>query len=278
MNNTKKLAILDLMNLAHRTYHFFKDMDSGMVHGARLFMSDVINKIKPTHFLVVTDAPGDTFRHEIFSEYKANRGPKEPDFLTQLTDLHKMFACMGIHLIECKGYEADDLVGSAVESFKNDADILILSGDKDFMQLLTYPNVTLGWTDKEPIGQEGVWAKLGIDPRQMIDYLSLMGDSSDNIPGVKGVGPKKASQLLKEFVSLDSIYSNLNSIKGKALKENLIKSKDKAYLSKSLVEIYRNIDLGLSFDDLKIDNTCLRTPSVIDLYSRLGLKTGISKL
>lgn len=274
-----KLAILDLMNLAHRTYHFFKEMEgNGMVHGARLFMSDVINKIKPTHLLVVTDAPGDTFRHEIFSDYKANRGPKEPGFIDQLSGLYKMFDCMGINIVECKGYEADDLVGSAVESFKDKGEIVILSGDKDFMQLLIYPNVTLGWTDKAPIGRTGVQEKLNVDPGQVIDYLSLRGDSSDNIPGVKGVGPKKASQLLKQYGTLDNIYHNLHLIKGKALKENLIKSQDNAYLSRALVGIYRNIDLGLSFDELKVDSSCLKTPSVIDLYSNLGLKTGTSVL
>jgi DNA polymerase-1 len=276
-----KIALLDLMNLAHRAYWSYKDMKSpegkpsGVVHGARIFMTDVFNKINPTHFIVITDAPGDTFRHEIFPDYKGTRKDKEEDFKVQLTDLYKMFTLMGIHVIECPGYEADDVIGSAVEAFKDKGEVLILSGDKDFIQLLTHPNVSLGWTDKEFIKSEGVPAKLGIQAEQMVDYLSLTGDSSDNVPGVKGVGPKRASALLSQFGSLENIYTNLAAIKSNSVLNNLAKSKDNAYLSKSLVEIQKNIQLGLTLEQIRVNKACLSAPNVLALYSSLGLRTGI---
>jgi len=268
------------MNLAHKCYWVHKELmnskgrHTGMVFGARNFMVDVFQLIKPTHFLAVTDAPGPTFRHDMYPEYKAGRKPKDPEFLEQIPDYYDMFKRMGIHLIECKGFEADDVIGSAVRFFQDDAEVGILSSDKDFMQLLDHPNVSLGWTDKPFVGAEGVNLKLGIEANQMIDYLSLMGDAADNVPGVKGVGAKKASALLNEFGTLDGVYQNITNIKGNALPANLIKGKDNAYLSKSLVDIKTHINLGLSIDQLKVSELCLKTPEVVELYKALEFRSG----
>ena len=149
-----------------------------------------------------------------------------------------------------------------------------MSGDKDFIQLLGHPNVTLGWTDKTPYGVEGVQTKLGIHPDQMIDYLSIVGDTADNIPGVKGVGPKKASALLAEYQTLDGVYENIPNIKGKALPANLTKAKDSAYFSKTLVEIRKDIQLGLTLDQLAVSESCLTAPAVVELYRALEFRTG----
>lgn len=276
-----KLMILDVMNLAHKCYWVHKSLMNshgrytGVIYGARNFMNEVMYSLKPTHFLAITDAEGPTFRHEMYPEYKANRTAKDIEFTQQIPDYYEMFRRMGINIIECQGFEADDVIGSAVKTFQDQAEVTILSGDKDFMQLLGHPNVKLGWTDTPAIGVDGVQAKFGIHPSQMIDYLSIVGDTADNVPGVKGVGPKKASALLSEFQTLDGVYANIPNIKGKALPANLAKAKDNAYLSKSLVAIRTDIQLGLTLDQLAVSPACLSTPEVVELYKHLEFRTGI---
>ena len=269
------------MNLAHKCYWVHKELKnsagrySGVVYGARTFMNEVMHTMNPTHFLVITDASGPTFRHEIYNQYKANRSPKDPEFLQQIPDYYDMFRRMGINVIECPGYEADDLIGSAVEIFKEQAEVYILSSDKDFMQLLGHPNVRMTWTDSPVIGVPEVEAKLGIHPSQMIDYLSMVGDSADNIPGVKGIGPKGASTLLKSFRTLDGIYANLRNVKGKATLKKLETNKAEAYMAQKLVEIRRDIGIGLTLDQLTVNTNCLLTPEVNELYKALEFRTGI---
>jgi len=276
-----RLFILDMMNLAHKCYWVHKQLansqglHTGVMYGARNFMNEVFDNMEPTHFLAITDAEGPTFRHEMYDGYKANRTAKDYEFTMQIPYYYDMFNRMGIKTIALAGFEADDLIGSAVDFYKDQIDTFILSGDKDMNQLLGHERVKQCWTDVNPYGVPEVIIKLGIHPNQMVDYLALTGDSADNVPGVKGVGPKGAAKLLQEYKTLDGIYANIENIKAKALKKNLQENKENAILSKKLVAIRRDIGMPYTLDDLKVDRSCLSTPAVIELYKKLEFRTGI---
>ena len=172
-------------------------------------------------FIVVFDSKGKTFRNDIYPDYKANR-PEMPDELrVQIQPIHDIIKAMGIPLIKLDGYEADDIIGTlAKQAEKKGEDVLISTGDKDFAQLVSKHITLINTMTNKIMDTDGVKEKFGISAEQIIDYLTLMGDSSDNIPGVPKVGPKTAVKWLTEYNSLDCVIENAKNIKGK-VGENL---------------------------------------------------------
>lgn len=251
----KSVYIIDALALAHRAYWTFKDLKTsegrltGVVYGASRFIEHIVDTYHPECLLVATDAPGDTFRHEIYMDYKANRKPKDESFIDQLPDFYTMFEKMGVPVMSMDGYEADDIIGSIVTQ-RDDVNFTIVSGDKDFMQLIS-PNVSLlrplGHPDFELLTEESVIAKLGIRPDQVVDYLAICGDAADNIPGVKGIGPKGAEKLLKSYGDIEGIYFNLHQVVGKNY-ERLHKSVDNAKMSKKLAQIKLDLELEIDYE------------------------------
>ena len=194
-----------------------------------------------------------SFRKELYEEYKANRQEMPEELALQIPYIKKLTEFMGIPSISKENYEADDLIGSLTRfGLENHLEVFIVSGDKDFAQLVG-EKVTLYDTMKnKKYGVDEVMKKWGVHPNQFIDYLAITGDSSDNIPGVKGIGEKGAQRLLEQFHSLDGIYENIDLIKAPSQKKKLTESREKAYLSQKLVKIVNDLDLVNTLDDMTL--------------------------
>ena len=227
-------------------------LPTNALYGFTSMVIRLLREEKPEYMAFCFDRPDQSFRSEMYEDYKANRGEMPDDLEPQIPYIHKVTELLGIKGLDKKGYEADDLIGTfakqaEAEGFK----VVIVSGDKDFAQLIS-DNVTMFDTMKNKrFNPAGVMEKWGIRPDQMIDYLSMVGDSSDNIPGVRGVGPKGAVKLLGEYETLDGVYKNIDSIKG-AAHTKLVDGKEDAYLAKDLVTIVTDVKLKVGLEDLKV--------------------------
>ncbi|WP_413729167.1 DNA polymerase I [Sodalis sp. RH22] len=257
------LILVDGSSYLYRAYHAFPPLTNsageptGAMYGVLNMLKSLLTQYKPSHVAVVFDAKGKTFRDELFEHYKAHRPSMPDDLRSQIEPLHSMVKAMGLPLLAVSGVEADDVIGTlALEAARTGREVLISTGDKDMAQLVS-PTITLINTMSNTIlGPEEVREKFGVPPELIIDYLALMGDSSDNIPGVPGVGEKTAQALLQGLGSLDNIYSDLASVGGlpfrgaKTLAPKLEQNKELAYLSYQLATIKTDVPLDLPFDKL----------------------------
>ncbi|WP_406539395.1 DNA polymerase I [Fibrobacter sp.] len=247
----KTLLLLDSFALAFRMFYAYsqnplvnsKGEDVSMMHGYWGAVLRILAKHKPTHFAIARDvAHTKTFRHELYPDYKANRGPMPEEMAAQMPLLCESMEASGIPLLSEPGYEADDVMASAAEAAVNAGfdHVVIISKDKDMSQIVT-DKIHLFHLEKGAdgidFGPQQVLEKYGIPPEKIRDYLALMGDSSDNVPGVPKVGPKTAIQLLTEYGDMDNIYANLDNIKKKGLHDNLANNKEQAFLSRELVTL-----------------------------------------
>ena len=265
-DSDKKLFLIDAYALIFRAYYAFiknprinsKGINTSAVFGFTNALLEVIRNEKPTHLAVVFDPPGGSFRTEVFEEYKANRDETPEDIKISVPLIHRVLEAMNIPMRVEAGFEADDLIGclakkAEVEGF----DVYMMTPDKDFGQLVT-DRVRMfrpgrGKNPAEIWGPEEVCEKFGLHKtEQVIDYLGLMGDASDNIPGVPGVGAKTASKLLTKYGSIEGLYQNTDKLKGK-LKENVEANYDKAILSKQLATIVVDIDTEGAFDQMILE-------------------------
>ncbi len=259
----KTLTIIDTFGFFFRNYYALPQLRSkdgfptGLLTGFINFISS-INKEHPTDYILFAlDSKEKTKRSQIDSNYKANR-PKPPDeLLEQLPIAVKWIEKMGFKSLEIPGYEADDIIADIAEDAKKRGiKVQIVSSDKDLYQLIDDDKVVLyDPVKKIKINEEECLKKFGIKPSQIVDYLALVGDSSDNIPGVKGIGPKGARTLLKEFGSLENIYNNLDKIANKRVKNLLEASKDSAYLSYKLASLYKNIIQNIDYDEFRFPSS-----------------------
>ncbi|CAI1131377.1 DNA polymerase I [Serratia entomophila] len=259
------LILVDGSSYLYRAYHAFPPLTNsageptGAMYGVLNMLRSLLLQYQPSHVAVVFDAKGKTFRDELFAEYKSHRPPMPDDLRAQIEPLHQMVKAMGLPLLVTPGVEADDVIGTlALEAEKAGHAVLISTGDKDMAQLVT-PNVTLINTMNNSIlGPQEVCDKYGIPPALIIDFLALMGDSSDNIPGVPGVGEKTAQALLQGLGGLDALYDNLDSIAtlsfrgAKTMAAKLEQNKEVAYLSYKLATIKTDVELELSCADLDV--------------------------
>jgi DNA polymerase-1 len=259
------LILVDGSSYLYRAYHAFPPLTNsageptGAMYGVLNMLRSLLLQYQPSHVAVVFDAKGKTFRDELFAEYKSHRPPMPDDLRAQIEPLHKMVKAMGLPLLVTPGVEADDVIGTlALEAEKAGHAVLISTGDKDMAQLVT-PNVTLINTMNNTIlGPQEVCDKYGIPPELIIDFLALMGDASDNIPGVPGVGEKTAQGLLQGLGGLDMLYANLDSIAtlsfrgAKTMAAKLEQNKEMAYLSYKLATIKTDVELDLTCADLEV--------------------------
>ncbi|CAI0881455.1 DNA polymerase I [Serratia quinivorans] len=259
------LILVDGSSYLYRAYHAFPPLTNsageptGAMYGVLNMLRSLLLQYQPSHVAVVFDAKGKTFRDELFAEYKSHRPPMPDDLRAQIEPLHKMVKAMGLPLLVTPGVEADDVIGTlALEAEKAGHAVLISTGDKDMAQLVT-PNVTLINTMNNTIlGPQEVCDKYGIPPELIIDFLALMGDASDNIPGVPGVGEKTAQGLLQGLGGLDVLYANLDSIAtlsfrgAKTMAAKLEQNKEMAYLSYKLATIKTDVELDLTCADLEV--------------------------
>ena len=213
------LILVDGSSYLYRAYHAFPPLTNsagdptGAMYGVLNMLRSLILQYQPTHAAVVFDAKGKTFRDELFEHYKSHRPPMPDDLRAQIEPLHEMVKAMGLPLLAVSGVEADDVIGTlAREAEKAGRPVLISTGDKDMAQLVT-PGITLINTMTNTVlGPEEVVTKYGVPPELIIDFLALMGDSSDNIPGVPGVGEKTAQALLQGLGGLDTLYAEPEKI------------------------------------------------------------------
>ncbi|MEL4016567.1 DNA polymerase I [Dryocola clanedunensis] len=259
------LILVDGSSYLYRAYHAFPPLTNsageptGAMYGVLNMLRSLIMQYQPTHAAVVFDAKGKTFRDELFEHYKSHRPPMPDDLRAQIEPLHAMVKAMGLPLLAVSGVEADDVIGTlALEAEKMGRPVLISTGDKDMAQLVT-PGVTLINTMTNTIlGPEEVQTKYGVPPELIIDFLALMGDSSDNIPGVPGVGEKTAQALLQGLGGLDALYANPEKIAelsfrgAKTMAAKLEQSKEVAYLSYQLATIKTDVELELSCEQLEV--------------------------
>ncbi len=269
------LILVDGSSYLYRAYHAFPPLTNsageptGAMYGVLNMLRSLILQYQPTHAAVVFDAKGKTFRDELFEHYKSHRPPMPDDLRAQIEPLHAMVKAMGLPLMAVSGVEADDVIGTlAREAEKMGRPVLISTGDKDMAQLVT-PGITLINTMSNTIlGPEEVVSKYGVPPELIIDFLALMGDSSDNIPGVPGVGEKTAQALLQGLGGLDTLYAESDKIASlsfrgaKTMAAKLEQNKEVAYLSYQLATIKTDVELELTCDKLEV-----QAPAVEELMA-----------
>ena len=284
----KKIVLVDGNNLLFRSYYataytgnIMRNKEGFPTNGVYGFVN-MINKIiseeKPEYMMVAFDI-GKTFRHEKYERYKDGRRETPDDLKVQFPVAKKILTAMGIKYLECAGYEADDIIGTISMWCEKDPEYeaLIVSSDKDLLQLISDETIVkllktkdYIWMDKKTFNDT-----YGFDPIHMIDLKALMGDASDNIPGVKGIGEKGAIKLVSEYKTIDNIYENIDKIKG-AMQIKLIDGREDAYYSKDLVTIYREVPLNVTFDDLLYKGE--NADELIDIYNDLGFYSLLRKI
>ncbi len=245
----KTLTIIDTFGFFFRNYFALPRLQSssgfptGLLTGFINFIASINKEHDTDYILFALDSKERVVRKEIDENYKANRPPPPPDLLKQLPIAIEWIKEMGFEQITCDGYEADDVIASIVDLAKKESvKVRIVSHDKDLYQLIDDGKVVIYDPMKKiEIDEEKCIEKFGVKPSQVVDYLAIVGDSADNIPGVKGIGPKGASKLLKEFGTLEAIYENLDKIGNERTKKLLIESKESAFLSQKLATLYHNL-------------------------------------
>lgn len=254
----KRLIIVDISSFIFRAFFAIRPMTSpkgipvNAVYGTLTMLMKLLQNYNPTHVVLARDTKGGSFRNEKYDQYKANRGEPPEDLVPQFALIETLIEKMEIPAIAMQRYEADDIIGSLAVQFKDHFDeILIASGDKDLMQFIDGPVKMLDTMKDKIYDRDAVFEKMGVYPEQIVDYLSLLGDSSDNIPGVKGIGAKGAAKLLNDFQTLDNIFANLDSLKNKRAKTALENHGRDAHLSKELVEIVIDLPLDVTEDTLR---------------------------
>lgn len=230
-----------------------------------------------THIAIVLDSPGKNFRHQIYSDYKAHRPPAPPELIEQLGMIEEVVCGFGLKSLRKSGYEADDIIASYTKYAKSEGmDVLIVSSDKDLMQLIDEKVSMYDAAREKFIQEKEVVEKFGVSPIIVRDALSLMGDSSDNIPGVKGIGPKTAAELLNTYRNLDGIYSNIESITQEKRRNALLLHKADAYLSYQLVALCEDALTDYALDDLRWSD--FDHASLYDLAKKYGFKSLAKKI
>ena len=253
MTQGKSIYLIDGSAYIYRAYHAIRSLSnsSGLPTNAVFGFTRMVIKLmedrRPEYAVMLFDAKGPTFRHELYPDYKANRPAMPEDLSVQIPIIKDVTRGFNLPVIEKSGFEADDLIGTLAR-LAEDAGfhVVMVTGDKDFVQLVTDRAVIWDPMKDETIDRAGVHEKFGIEPRQMIDVMGLWGDSADNVPGVPGIGQKTALSLIKQFGSMAELYRQVQTITKKKQKENLITYKDQARLSRDLVTI--DVHMPLSFD------------------------------
>ncbi|MBX4205756.1 hypothetical protein KW795_01020 [Candidatus Microgenomates bacterium] len=281
MNNDTetKLVLIDGNAVMHRAFHALPNLTTTLgepinaVYGFISMLLRIIQDIKPTHIAVCFDRAEPTFRKKEFEKYQSKRPEMDAQLSSQFAKMQDTLRAIGIPVYDKAGFEADDLIGTISKLAKVNK-VIIVTGDKDILQLVDDKTKvympTKGMSEGKLYGDIEVKEKLGVTPKQIIDLKALIGDSSDNYPGVPGIGPKTATKLIEDYNNLENIYSHLNDIK-EAIKNKLVNGRESGFLCKKLATIVRDVDVDFDLKDSgkwKIDN-----PDVIDLFADFGFRT-----
>ncbi len=285
----KKIILVDANSLIHRAFHAlppFKSPDGELVNAVYGFYSillNIISRLKPDYAAVSFDVSKKTFRHEAFEGYKAKRVKAPDELYEQFDRIKEILGILNFPVFEKEGYEADDVLATMSTLLKKeddgDIEVYIITSDKDAFQLVDDKTFVVspknGGNDNVIYDKEEVEKKLGIRPDQVIDYKSLMGDPSDNIIGVPGVGNKSAQTLLNKYDSLDGIYEHLDEIPG-ALHKKLEENKENAYFSRGLVQLIHDVPIDFSLEKAKFHISDFE--KAIPIFKQLAFRSLIARL
>ena len=280
----KRLFLIDGNSLINRAFYALPPLTNAAgqptnaVYGLTNMLLRLMEDYSPDQILVAFDLSGPTFRHEQFEEYKAHRTGMPDDLRSQIPVMKELLDKMGIRRIELQGYEADDLLGTAAKQGEREGcKVFVVTGDRDAFQLISPQTAVLftkrGITETELVDEEKLLKDYGVTPSQVIDLKGLMGDSSDNIPGVPGIGEKTALKLLASYKSIEGVYANLGELKGK-LKENLTNYERQAYLSKELATIRTDAPLEIDLSE----RAEMDREAVLEMFQHLGFKSLVERL
>lgn len=253
----KTILLIDANSIIHRSYHALPPLTgpngepSGAIYGiASILLKLFRDSDRPDYAAALFDRPEPTFRDKIYAEYKAQRPPAATELISQIIEAPKLFQAFGIKTFEKAGYEADDLIATFAEHFVQDEDlrVVILTGDRDTFQLVTGDKLVVrmfntGISDTTIYNEDAVVQKYGLAPGQLVDYKALVGDASDNIKGVPGVGPKTATELIKRFGTIENLYVNVAG--DERLEKRVAPFKKEAELSKQLVILERHVPIAM---------------------------------
>ena len=281
MSKEDPIILVDGSSYLYRAYHALpplensKKQPTGAIKGVISMIKKILIDHPESDLAVVFDAKGKTFRHEIYPEYKANRPPMPEDLVSQIEPIHKIIELMGIKLIMISGVEADDVIGTLAEQArKKKLDTVISTGDKDMTQLVCENVSVVNTMTGELLNESGVKKKFGVPPEHITDYLALIGDKSDNVPGVEKVGPKTAVKWLDEYTNLKNIIKNSENLGGK-VGENLRSSIDILNLAHDLVTIKKDVELPFGIEELKVGKEDIEGLTAI--YEELEFKAWLQE-
>ncbi|MDD5127161.1 MAG: 5'-3' exonuclease H3TH domain-containing protein, partial [Dehalococcoidales bacterium] len=291
--NTPLLVLFDGNALVHRAFHAFQKTRPltvirtgeiiSAVYGFTVMLLKVLNDLKPTHVAIAFDKKGPTFRHELFDQYKAQRPATPEELVNQIDRVKQVAGAFNIPVFELQSYEADDLLGAlARQAGEKDVDTVIVTGDADAMQLVSprvkvlYPRPGKSFGDTMLYDEMAVGEKFGVAPQYVADFKGLVGDTSDNIPGVPGVGEKTAVKLIQQFGSVEQIYERLDEVTPPKLRDKLKENEDQARRSKKLATIVTELPVSLSLEECRLAQ--YDRNKVTELFRELGFFSLLTKL
>ena len=278
----KKVALVDGSSYIYRAFYALPPLKSpdgkptGAVYGFIRMLSKLINDINPDYIAVVFDKAGKTFRHEEYKEYKATRKETPDELKMQIPVIKKIIKLFGIKVLEKEGFEADDIIATLAKKAKEKGyTVYVITPDKDMMQLVSENIFVFNPVSEKLFDKEAVKEKYGVYPEQFIDYLAIVGDSVDNIHGVKGVGPKTASKLLNEYESIEGIFENLDNLKEK-VKNAFLEAKENLKTNRFLIKLDDNTPLDTKIEELEKKQT--NWEELIKEFENLGFKSLLKEI
>jgi DNA polymerase I len=282
VSKTPPLVLVDGSSYLYRAFHALPPLTNaqgeptGAIYGVANMLRRLLKDYSPEHVAVVFDAKGKTFRDDLYADYKANRPPMPDELIAQVEPLHTLVKAMGLPVLVVPGVEADDVIATlAREGREHGLEVVISTGDKDMAQLVE-PGVTLVNTmTGTTMDADGVKERFGVPPERIVDYLALIGDTVDNVPGVDKVGPKTAVKWLDAYGSLDGIMEHADEIKGK-VGENLRTALEHLPLSRELVTVRRDVELDVTPEGLRLAEPDRET--LKELFTRLEFRTWLKEL
>jgi len=288
MERTDRLVLIDGHAILHRAYHALPPLTTrsgelvNAVYGFATMLFRILNELQPKYLAVAFDTPKPNFRHMEYVGYQAQRPKTDSELSGQIEKVQELVATFDIPIFSVEGFEADDVIGTLAEQASQSKvdEVVIVTGDRDLMQLvrdevkLYMP--TRGLSEGQMVGRKEVQEKMGLPPEQIVDYKGLVGDQSDNYPGVSGIGPKTAVELLKKFGTLEEIYKRLGEVGNKVTVRKLAEGVESAMLCKKLAIIITNVPISLDLEKCLIQN--YDKEKVIRFFKELGFRSLISRM
>lgn len=278
------VVLIDGYGFIFRAYYSLSKLscpngnEIGAIYGFTRMMMQLITEFHASHIAICYDSGRKTFRHELYEDYKANRVSPPSDLITQFPIMREVNHALGIPSIELPGYEADDIIATlaTLASSNPESEVTVVSSDKDLLQLMSHNIKIYDPLKMRFISEEYVLGKFGIKPHMINDAFALIGDSSDNVPGVPSIGPKTAATLIHEFGTIENLYDNIEQVTNIRTREKLKEHKESALLSKNLIKLEKAAPIPFTLDDITVKE--LDTNIMLDFLHKYGFKSLIKKI